>query len=99
MKILSARSGVNLRYLYERMQLIDYPVVDHKRRWIAEYTKIEIEVPELREQNAIVSVVSDADSEIRSLGLQLAKARHVKKGMLQELLRGRIRLPAKEVVA
>lgn len=51
MKMLRARSSESdLRFLYERMQLIDFPIADHKRRWIAEYSKIEIEVPDAAEQ-------------------------------------------------
>ncbi|MTK04712.1 restriction endonuclease subunit S [Micromonospora sp. CP22] len=93
MKILSARSGVNLRYMYERMQLIDYPVVDHKRRWIAEYSKIEVEVPDDAEQRAIASVIDDAGAEVNALEVRIAKARAIKAGMMQELLTGSTRLP------
>ncbi|ODB80770.1 hypothetical protein A8711_18000 [Micromonospora sp. II] len=93
MKILSARSGVNLHYMYERMQLIDYPVVDHKRRWIAEYSKIEVEVPDDAEQRAIASVIDDAGAEVNALEVRIAKARAIKAGMMQELLTGSTRLP------
>ncbi|WET78671.1 restriction endonuclease subunit S [Amycolatopsis sp. QT-25] len=93
MKILGARPGVNLRYAYERMQLIDYTVVDHKRRWIAEYSKIEIEVPENAEQCAIASVLDDVDAEVNALEARIAKTRAMKAGMMQELLTGSTRLP------
>ncbi|GHB20165.1 hypothetical protein GCM10010331_02680 [Streptomyces xanthochromogenes] len=95
MKILSARSGVNLRFAYERMQLIDYSVVDHKRRWIAEYSKIEVEVPDDVEQRAIASVLDDVDAEVNKLEARLAKVRAVKTGLMQQLLTGRTRLPTK----
>lgn len=99
MKILSARSGAHLRYIYERMQLIDYPVVDHKRRWIAEYSKIEIDVPNSAEQHAIAQVLADADGETDALNARLRKARAVKQGMMQELLTGRTRLPVEDEAA
>jgi type I restriction enzyme S subunit len=99
MKILSARSGVNLRYTYERMQLIDYPVVDHKRRWIAEYSKIEVEVPDDVEQRAIASVIDDSDAEVNALEARVSKARAIKAGMMQQLLTGRTRLPVKDGAA
>lgn len=95
MKILGARSGVNLHYAYERMQLIDYAVVDHKRRWIAEYSRIEVEVPDGAEQRAIALVLDDIDAEINALEARLAKTRAMKAGMMQELLTGRTRLPVK----
>ncbi|WP_370421124.1 restriction endonuclease subunit S [Streptomyces sp. QH1-20] len=99
MKILSARSGVDLRYAYERMQLIDYIVVDHKRRWIAEYSKIEVEVPDEDEQRAIASILDQVDMEVNKLEDRLAKVRAVKTGLMQQLLTGRTRLPAKESAA
>ncbi|MFT4245482.1 MAG: restriction endonuclease subunit S [Micrococcaceae bacterium] len=92
MKILRARPGTNLRYIFERMQLINFVAVDHKRRWIAEYSKIRIEIPDEDEQRAIAEVLSDADSEITSLQEKLAKIKELKKGMMQQLLTGRIRL-------
>lgn len=92
MKMLSARPGVNLRYIFERMQLVDFVAVDHKRRWIAEYSKIEIAVPELAEQDAVAVIMETCDSEIRLLQERLAKARDIKTGLMQRLLTGRVRI-------
>lgn len=99
MKILSAQPGVNLRYVYERMQLIDYSVTDHKRHWITDYSKIEIAVPDAEEQAAIASVLHAADRELACLRQRLTKARAIQSGMAQQLLTGRTRLPIKEVSA
>jgi type I restriction enzyme S subunit len=52
----------------------------------------EIPIPEIPEQTAIATVLSDMDTEIESLESKLAKAREIKHGMMQELLTGRIRL-------
>ena len=99
MKILSARPGVDLRFAYERMKLIEFPLGDHKRYWISEYSKQEIEVPSQKEQTAISHVIADADRELALLELRLTKARALKQGMMQELLTGRTRLPVQEAVA
>lgn len=48
--------------------------------------------PSIEEQTAIASILSDMDSEITALEEKLAKARQIKKGMMQELLTGKIRL-------
>jgi type I restriction enzyme S subunit len=48
--------------------------------------------PSLPEQTAIATVLSDMDAEIAALEAKLAKARHIKQGMVQNLLTGRIRL-------
>jgi type I restriction enzyme S subunit len=53
---------------------------------------IELALPELKEQTAIASVLSDMDTEIEALESKLAKACEIKQGMMQELLTGRIRL-------
>lgn len=93
MKMLSARPGVNLRYVYERMQLMDFAAVDHKRRWIAEYSKMEVDVPGFDEQAAVTLVLADADKEILAIRDRLVKARAIRNGMMQQLLAGRTRLP------
>lgn len=96
MKILSAKAEVNLRFIYERMQLIDFPLSDHKRYWISEYSKQELLVPDEREQIAISSAIADAEDEINNLREQLAKTHVINQGMMQELLTGRTRLRTAE---
>jgi type I restriction enzyme, S subunit len=58
----------------------------------ANFLKLLIFIPPLREQNAIATVLIDMDAEIESLETQLGKTRALKQGMMQELLTGRIRL-------
>ena len=48
--------------------------------------------PEVDEQTAIATILSDMDTEIAALEAKLSKAREIKQGMMQELLTGRIRL-------
>lgn len=86
MKMLTARSGeADLRFVYERMQLIDYPIFDHKRRWIAEFSKIEVDVPQLDEQTAIAEVATDLSAYIASLESLFAKKSAIRQGMLQRV--------------
>jgi type I restriction enzyme S subunit len=47
---------------------------------------------EVAEQTAIAEILSDMDAEITALEEKLVKARHVKAGMMSELLTGKIRL-------
>ncbi|MFT3942228.1 MAG: restriction endonuclease subunit S [Ancrocorticia sp.] len=96
MKILSAKSGIDIRFVSERMQLVNFIALDHKRRWIAEYSKIEVDVPSIDEQRAIATVAEHADKEITALERRLEATRAIKQGMMQELLTGRTRLPVKE---
>ena len=54
--------------------------------------KVFLHVPPKAEQQAIVKVLLNMDTEIESLESKLSKSRQIKKGMMQELLTGRIRL-------
>lgn len=54
--------------------------------------ELEIPVPPNKEQTRISTILSDMDAEITVLEEKLEKAKQIKLGMMQELLRGRIRL-------
>jgi type I restriction enzyme S subunit len=53
---------------------------------------LEYALPAVDEQRAVASVLSDMDAEIAALEARLSKARQLKRGMMQQLLTGRIRL-------
>lgn len=55
--------------------------------------KVRIPVPPRKEQSAIASTLSDADSLIASLEKLIAKKRNIKQGTMQRLLTGNKRLP------
>jgi len=96
MKILKLRdNNSDLRFIYEKLQLIDYHISegDHKRRWIAEYQNIEITIPPTpEEQQAIAQILSDMDAEIEALEKKKEKYERIKKGTMELLLTGKIRL-------
>lgn len=59
----------------------------------ANFLELEISVPQsLSEQERIATILSDMDAELEALERQLAKARQIKQGMMQELLTGKTRL-------
>ena len=61
-------------------------------------TDMIINCPELPEQTAIASIISDMDAEIDVLTTKLNKIRNIKQGMMSELLTGRIRLVGQKTV-
>ncbi len=61
--------------------------------------RVRVTLPDREEQLRIVLVLQDVDAEIDALIRRLESARAVKKGMMQELLTGRTRLPIAEVAA
>lgn len=67
--------------------------------------RAELRLPDIREQQAISSLLSDMEAEITALESRRAKTCALKQAMMQELLTGRARLvtpdakPAREVAA
>jgi type I restriction enzyme S subunit len=61
--------------------------------------EVQPSLPPVDEQQAIVEVLRDAESELAALSFRLAKVRAVKTGMMQQLLTGRTRLPVREGAA
>ena len=59
---------------------------------VADVRKLEIRLPEETEREAIIGVLADMDDEISLLVEKLHKYEKVKKGMMEELLTGRVRL-------
>ena len=57
-----------------------------------ELKALEIEFPPMCEQSAIADVLCDFDAEIATVDIRRAKTRALKRGMMQELLTGSIRL-------
>lgn len=56
MKILSANSEVaDLKYLFYKMQTIQFDSANHKRYWISQYSKIKLDLPTIAEQQRIVN--------------------------------------------
>ncbi len=53
---------------------------------------VEIALPPVPEQRAIVAVLSDIDAAIAALERRRDKTKHIKQGMMQQLLTGRVRL-------
>jgi type I restriction enzyme S subunit len=72
------------------LQLVTGSTVFHL--YGSDMKKFTLPLPGIEEQNAIATLLSDMDTEIAALEQQLAKARGIKQGMMQELLTGKIRL-------
>lgn len=93
MKMLTLKDESNdLRFVYEIMQTINFPLTDHKRYWINDYSKLKVSMPSLHEQRAIARILTDMDDEIAALEKKRDKYVALKDGMMQQLLTGKIRL-------
>ena len=88
-------SKLDYRFLAAQLQLLhsrlnfDYQTKAHPSVIRKAYT---ISIPNLDEQRAIATILSDMDAEIAALEARRAKTQAIKQGMMQELLTGRTRL-------
>ncbi|MBO5345793.1 MAG: restriction endonuclease subunit S [Paludibacteraceae bacterium] len=76
----------NLRLIYELMQLLKYPVKEHKRYWISEYSKLTIPLPPTpSEQQKIAECLTAIDDLIVAQGKKVDALKEHKKGLVQQL--------------
>lgn len=65
MKILNVNTELVLpKYIYYRMQIIQFEHDTHKRYWIQQYSKIKVTIPSLDEQKRIVDRIEELFSQI-----------------------------------
>ena len=67
MKILTANTAlVTPKFIYYRMQLIEFDHSTHKRYWIQQYSKIRVKIPSIPEQERIVARIEELFSQLDS---------------------------------
>lgn len=92
MKILTAKKGVSIKYVFEVMQILNFTIGGHQRHWISIYSNLVVPVPDLAEQKMIASVLSLADGEIDDLRKMLISLKQEKMALMQQLLTGKKRV-------
>jgi type I restriction enzyme, S subunit len=92
MKILTAKKGVSIKFVFEAMQLLQFTVGGHQRHWISIFSNLVIPLPNLKEQQKIAEVLSLADQEIENLQKKLDCLKQEKKALMQQLLTGKKRV-------
>lgn len=85
MKILKAKSGNNIKFMFEAMQMINYEVGGHGRHWISIFAGLEIRMPSIEEQTKIANFLSAINEKINAVQLQIEKTTQWKKGLLQKM--------------
>jgi restriction endonuclease S subunit len=85
-KILRSKSEhPNLRYIFELIKFIKFPVGEHKRYYISEFQDIDVAVPPWDEQKKIIKIISSVDDEIHKTDEIISQTVKIKKGLMQEL--------------
>lgn len=63
-KILTAKSCVNLRFMFEYLSYLELKSEEHKRHYISEVASFVIEVPLLKRQNEIAFLMTSLDNKL-----------------------------------
>ena len=83
MKILVACEGIDIKFIYEAMQIMNYEIGGHERHWISKFAPIDILIPCLEEQTKIATFLSTIDEKINECQAQITNTEVWKKGLLQ----------------
>lgn len=89
MKILHINTElVNPKYIYYRMQIIQFDHSTHKRYWIQQYSKLKVQIPPLVEQERIVAKIeelfSKLDNAVETLNATKAQLAVYRQSVLKE---------------
>ncbi len=86
MKMLIPRNeNLNIRFFYEVMRTINFPLSEHKRYWISEYQNEKIPYPHINEQAKITDFLSSIDNSIDKVSNQVDESLKYKQGLLQKM--------------
>ncbi len=85
MKILKAKKGVNIKFIYEAMQQLNFEVGGHGRHWISIYSNIVLNIPTKLEQDKIGSFALSINNKIELVSNQIQDTQEYKKGLLQQM--------------
>lgn len=95
MKILSPNTELVLpKFIYYRMQIIQFDHSTHKRYWIQQYSKIKVKIPSISEQERIVSKIeelfSKLDASVAELQTAKEKLKVYRQAVLKEAFEGKL---------
>ncbi len=86
-KILKCKDqSSDLKFIYEVINLIKFPIANHKRYYISQYQNLDIWMPESKtEQQKIAEILGSVDEDILKTQEVIDKAGKLKKGLMQDL--------------
>ncbi|APD51262.1 hypothetical protein AUF42_03555 [Francisella hispaniensis FSC454] len=84
-KILLSKKDINVKFVYEAMQNIKYEVGVHERHWISIFSKLNIRIPNPKEQQKIADCLSSVDELIEAQSQKVELLKEHKKGLMQRL--------------
>ena len=93
MKILNVNTElVNPKYIFYRMQTIQFDHSTHKRYWIQQYSKLKVQIPPIVEQERIVAKIeelfSDLDNAVETLNATKVQLEVYRQAVLKQAYEG-----------
>ena len=85
MKILKNKGQIDIKFMFEALQMIKYEIGGHGRHWISVFAEMEILAPSIKEQQKIASFLSAIDDKIDNCKDQIRLTEEWKKGLLQQM--------------
>jgi len=86
LKILKNKNNATLiKFVYEAMKRIKFPIAEHKRYWISEYQNEKIVYPSIEEQQKIAEFLSSIDNVIEKVAEETENNIKFKKALLQKM--------------
>jgi len=85
MKILIAKDNINIKFMYELLQMIKYEVGNHERHWISKFAILDILIPTQKEQQKIANTLSSLDNLIEAHQRKVEALKKHKKGLMQQM--------------
>ena len=85
MKILQAKNGAHIKFMYEALQMVSYEVGAHERHWISKFAPMLVLVPNPPEQQKIADCLSSVDELVAAQARKLDALKTHTKGLMQQL--------------
>jgi type I restriction enzyme, S subunit len=86
MKILQAKNGADIKFMYETLRTISYEIGAHERHWISNFAPMLVSVPTPAEQEKIADCLTSVDELIGAQARKVDALKTHKNGLMQQLL-------------
>jgi type I restriction enzyme S subunit len=85
MKILLAKDGANIKFMFETLRNVSFEVGAHERHWISTFAPMLVPIPKTAEQQKIADCLSSLDELIAAQARKVDALKTHKKGLMQQL--------------
>lgn len=84
-KILTSKTNVNLRFMFDYLQSLELKSEEHKRHYISEISSLEVYLPKIESQNKIASLMTSLDLKLANAENTMKKYETERKYLLSQM--------------